>query len=839
MVSMRNRGFVKEYKKQTKPKYWRMLYWTRRVNFWLRRAYFAVSRFLRGKLTGLRSLGSIIYLILASFIFAVFIVIACLTLEHFLPTVKISSFTGTLEILVQVSGIFIGLYFAAVSVVASTVYSRVPERVRKRLVADKVSNLYIWIVALLGAVSLLGLAANSLGHKPGIICLLAVSILGALSIFGFVKLGKGVFEFFNPAALAPSLIEDLNDWTNAATPSGIWHQDPTFQAHYRENAMEVLATYKDIVKLVSGPDAYDSTALKSLAIQIAQTLPTYCENKSTIPIKSNWFLPIVQHKDWLTADFIDVNFALATGTTVLPAWDLDTNWFEDKVYEVVSLAVESLLSHRDVASASVVIYELRNVLYDLGKELDIKTAISLSKKIYEVIIQIFSVGLPRDLESESGREELQSSLGLVETFAAIQISIALGFFKTLMSIEVDLIRNLVRRLDPKKPKTGLYVGIPPAVTKRIEQLIDGLQFEEQAEGSTVSPAWYLEQLIAASFLETIEEANAVLLGELERLFIEAIEGFISNKQEILAVPLLERGLEICNKYGRNSDEIQRRVTQLNEFRNERTMPWPEVGINESISKIESLQKRIIGFFAEMEQSLAKIPADEAWPDYFGHAYELIINSCYSAMAEGDIEQFRKLFPAAFEATLIANSRIQEKLEGQKERTIFVFSTEPFLNLFELTGYSIIYQEFYGKPFWDTARVAWDSFLEDRDAAQLGKTFLGIVNDRRLIFGISPRDLEREAWQQDFINRMKSAGYVQERFFYRGDFDEEKKMIKSPILRAVIQGEFMLIDAGDVFLAIYFVGKVDEASTLPNHVESFVKRLEREEGIEGDDSSNGS
>jgi hypothetical protein len=81
--------------------------------------------------------------------------------RHITPDPAISG--GTLSTLAQIAGLFLGLYFTAISVVAGTSYARVPAEILDALVREKVGNLYIQVVAFFGGVSLMLLCASNLG----------------------------------------------------------------------------------------------------------------------------------------------------------------------------------------------------------------------------------------------------------------------------------------------------------------------------------------------------------------------------------------------------------------------------------------------------------------------------------------------------------------------------------------------------------------------------------------------------------------------------------------------------------------------------------------------------
>lgn len=108
---------------------------------------------------------------------------------------------GTFSTLAQISGLFLGLYFTAISVVAGTNYARVPTEILDALVREKVGNLYIRIVALFGGVSLILLGLVNLGYTPGTLNIILALLLGVASLFSFVELGRRAFYFFDPTKL--------------------------------------------------------------------------------------------------------------------------------------------------------------------------------------------------------------------------------------------------------------------------------------------------------------------------------------------------------------------------------------------------------------------------------------------------------------------------------------------------------------------------------------------------------------------------------------------------------------------------------------------------------------
>lgn len=188
-----HRSPQREYLEQKTPRYWIRRRHMRRARLLLSRIFFEARNWVRSRRES-ASILSEISRIVATQLFTAIILISGLevleqilktyvgapvgwilsqdaghALESYLLKVRVdpSIYTEILTTTIQVAGVFLGLYFAAVSVVASTVYARVQGDVRNLLVREKVGNFYIRTVALLGAAATVMLAAAALGYTWG------------------------------------------------------------------------------------------------------------------------------------------------------------------------------------------------------------------------------------------------------------------------------------------------------------------------------------------------------------------------------------------------------------------------------------------------------------------------------------------------------------------------------------------------------------------------------------------------------------------------------------------------------------------------------------------------
>jgi hypothetical protein len=144
-------------------------------------------------------------------------------LEYWLDpgwAVNDSAYVVLLETLAGVSGVFLALYFTAVSTVAATAYADVPSEARDLLVRDKLGNSYVRVVAFLAAVSVGLLAIRAPNHSAVTLAVPVVLAAAAVAIFAFVELGRRAFQFFDPVALANLALGDLGRAVNRVITYG-------------------------------------------------------------------------------------------------------------------------------------------------------------------------------------------------------------------------------------------------------------------------------------------------------------------------------------------------------------------------------------------------------------------------------------------------------------------------------------------------------------------------------------------------------------------------------------------------------------------------------------------
>ena len=177
---------------QFSPYYWKLISGWQRIKFTFETRFFTMKSRTRDQRESFSIFRGISRAIVGPALFAIVFIIVLAAINYFLSTYVTTSrlqflpdldqetSKNLLGVVAQVAGVFLALYFTAVSVVASTVYARVPGEIRELLTKEKVGNLYIQIVALTVAVAILLLGKSAFGFLINALDMLVVILLSII-----------------------------------------------------------------------------------------------------------------------------------------------------------------------------------------------------------------------------------------------------------------------------------------------------------------------------------------------------------------------------------------------------------------------------------------------------------------------------------------------------------------------------------------------------------------------------------------------------------------------------------------------------------------------------------
>lgn len=844
------------YAWQQSSNYWKLRQRQKQIKFWFQKRYFETVETIRSAREAASISTGIARIITKQGVWAVILVISLETFERLLriaveriflflplPTIVItigsylslsrlesSIYVNLLATLAQISGVFLGLYFTAISVVASTAYSQVQGDVRALVVEEKVGNQYIRYIARLGAVCTLLLAASSLGLQPGFLNLLLVTLLGVVAILGFVVLGTRTFYFFDPTRLVGYLVSDLRKTIRAATPEGFKWDDASFQSFHQQRAERLLRTYLNIVYLTTAKDDIQGSSVAELARQALTLLQYYEGHKLSIPTESRWFRPVYRQREWLTSDYWEVNMALATGTTLQPQVVPDQMWFEVQVGEIVTRTMQALIKCNDFQSIQSLSNGILQTLAKLSELLAIDEAQEFLQRLRPLVAAQARSTEIENLATEAKEQQIGLALGLTDVYGVGLVNILLGLSNRLQVTSAETFSSAIAGVAWDRKRTVYTTRLPRTVVEQLEHLHRGLQFEQLVEGRTISPRWYQEQLTALRFVSFIAITVEKLSKQLEFDFAKEAEVFLAEKRYVFAAQVIQRGLEACNKYQYHYQLVKACLERLAVLRRVMDIPWTVVTWDEHLKQVESIRERLIIVYGQVSPFLDLIPKSDYWTDFFGQAYSVLKQECYRAMSTGNEKLFEKTFPPFFLMWQLAHNRLRKQLRDHDMRNQIILSTEPLQDVLELSGYAIIYSELDNKDHWKIVRQLWDhEFTQRSEPQKLVDYLINVDNFRQSMGAYLSGDIGRTAWKQELERQLRDRNVLRDDdYFYGSSGLDTDRRHPSAIIRASTHGTDMAEEAQHVFIAVYLVQHMTNSTTeLSWQVQSFRDALHRE------------
>jgi hypothetical protein len=738
----------------------------------------------------------------------------------------------------SVTGVFLGLYFTAISIVASSVFATVPSDVRELLLKEKVGNVYIRILSVLLAVSVILLGYRAFNHNPGALITLAVLLFGCFSIFGFVVLGLRVFFFFDPTTLVDSIFGDLYNNIALATIKGLkWH-DANFQAHYQKLASRNIATLKDVVEFCARAAYLQKRPLSIVLQKTCYFLRYYQKQKHLIPTNSNWFARVPKYKDTFLADVSALTVALQSQTSIQPETIPDFYWLEDEVIDVILSALQSALDNKNLIVCIDVIDSLNNYLEVLGLELEAEQYCKICGRIEGVFEKYFMDLPPKYLGYHD-----DMAMALFDRYNLSIMFCALGFYKFNREFNTSLLDKRLNSIVWGNRQEIYQKHFPPALLERLEFLQKRLEFEQRVEERIISPDWYRKQLVVMKYGQLLHTSIEQLLSIFDKYYVEGGKKFFDKKHFILAAWRFRKGLEAYAKMQAHFAQIRKVVTDLEKMNIEKELPWPKWDWDNIVKRINDSHDNLTGQLAQCIPSLSLMKASDKYPDLFGESYHIICQECFSDLADNKVEGFKSMFPFLFIGSLQAHERLKTSCRDYPPETLILVAFEPLLDIIELSGYAKIYSELYNSPdLWNTCEKSWAAYLKERGDKKddVIKAMVSFYEYRASRFQLFSRDIWKTNWKMELERKLREMNLIDDmldRSSYPGG-SRNRNTHQSLFIRALCRGRYApFITSSEIFILTYLLKQYQGKDIDFKDRHDFIDNLNEETNKNGKKNGN--
>lgn len=702
---------------------------------------------------------------------------------------------GTLlAAVVGVGGLFIGLYYAAASAIAGTAYSQAPNNIRNLLAHERRGNVYMRFLASVTFLAMALLAFRTAGYPPIALAVPVFIFASGISIIAFVRLGTQAFDLFDPTSLSGYLFENLQQNSLQMVAGAYRWSDPSFQSHAHQSARSALDTLSTLRDMTENSIHLNGWPFSILCQNIIHFLIWYEPTKRKIPTESLWYSQLYKHPDWYRADDSTTSLIHQMGTSLPPKVVCNPNWVEDELMPIVYRCISlNLKQHR----FDVVTHLLRYVdayAQQLSKEHQVQAALKIVSDVSNACADFIFTPMPED-----GKDESLEQIAIVDTIAAMPISILLAYLSAIENLNRGSILNEVSKINWHTERHIYVANLPAYTLAQLQWLFSKINFEIRSEGHRISPDWYVGELVIQTVSEKTKEAVTSLFQDVHVLYEGWLKKGDENKLEWVSGALLAREEEYEHKVDAHLSKLQSLWNELSGSRRIDGLPWPELNFDELGQRHDKRKKDILKRMSIKAVTLGVATRPDSYPDFSGKFLHTTGEALITALYENDADLVQELFKPFLAGALLQYDRLIPKdgLVDLNSQIAFKIAAAPLMDLMDLSGYAYFYAEYHNNPaLLEPVTSGWDACINK--SGQEGRPSIipvlaASVSLSEGSFEIAHRSILRTRWSQLLFYRTRD---LPRKEVYRG-----QHMMSSDTV-AIHDSALVRVFAGDQYSSFY-------------------------------------
>ena len=656
----------------------------------------------------------------------------------------------------QVTGAFLGLYFAAISVVAGNAYGDVPPDLRSVLIEDPVGSFYLKVVGFTGGACLFGLGVLALGYSFGSGSAVVFALLGAASVLSFIELGKRVFQFLDPEAVTTSLASDIATAVSSVKGTGLLARDRSIQAHLQAVAARKLDAWDEMVSVSIGR-SQSASALKNIGQNAVSLLQWYSKAKLPIPKESYWFERALEHPSYLLDGGSNLRLALGAGVWMSAKMEPDQLWLERRSGEIIQRVVIALLEKESNRPCVEIVESLNSWIASSTYQL----RVSQMEMGFQIARHVGSAARAVLAEAREGTDRDRRYCLVVPDCLARAVPHAAGFlYRRFGSLSLNqLLEDAWQAtIDGSLPLDEF----PPRLRANIESFRIKHSVERDIEGSIQTPSWFVKHHAARLLSLDLRATYESLLNEAEQWLPSQGKALREEGAVESSTMVLQRGLESVSKLRTSAESTDTALEKLKQSRVKAVgREWPDVNTERWRERLRVLRLALIKELVLLTPRLSTDPPSGDLPDSFGFAYATLCDAMVEALKDVDATTFELVYPMLVPTALEAHDRVWSELaESSAENTLY-FATDVLIDVVEIAGYAYLWKFSLGKErFWDKVTGVWDDLLSRyRKPAELITLIVGGEDFHKQQFATSPRSEIRWQWRGRMRRLLEDEGFA--------------------------------------------------------------------------------
>ncbi len=701
---------------------------------------------------------------------------------------------------VTVTGVFLGLYFTAVSAAAGNLFMRATEDLQNLFIREKKGQQYIKTLVLTTVIGIIYLLIRTFGYSISPLGPIIITLLASYSVLRFMMLGSQTFYFIHPIEASATITGDVAYAIQNATAQGFGWLKPLLQNHYKKQAEYGLNTLGSLISFSIEAIKLSEEQLVSIARYTGGLLNYYLDRKNKIPTESYWYKSKFQFQNWIFANSSELILALNSGTSISPKSIKDRTWFEEECVNIILRLFDYFVKKRQWESAHNCIEILVSVTEkvgsdfydDLGRLIVVKVQDAIQKSVMSL--------------SPVSKEDKKGQIALIDSLGRLGIAVLLGLLHHVDKRTSDTLVSEIKSIDWTSNKSIYLSNLPGKILPSLESTVREYRVEGIIENRQISPEWYLITITSQQYLFEIKKYYEFVKSLYGDLFQKNVEQLIKEKKFLPAVHLIERWLEFTNKLSVCGWRLQKLIESCAQLKKVKDLPWVDINFNKERELVESWDKQVVDKLVYLLPILTQLPEVDLQdlPDHFGQAYTFGVEACYQACHDNDTERFKKIFPAVFLGAFSAHDSTRKKVQGWAQDSQIIFSSEPLEDLLSISGYAKLYSELYEKDeIWNICENTWKNYLDSINAKDVISLFVETAKYRDSKFMIMPKATLRSNWDINFRRKLIEMKVVTDPTEEHLVRRERTINHKSPIIRVVSRyGDLLPADPRNIFFITY-------------------------------------
>lgn len=793
--------------------FWKVRRWLKTKLFSIARDFYSLKRLINDFK---QSLGVIVSMFRGSLVYFVLpAIIASITqltespLRGWFASIgwvilKDSDYATLVATVTSISGLFIGLYYAAVTSIGGAIYAKVPQSLRQLLLNERYGNTYLRYLVFFTFLGMLFLAQYVLGYRVNPANIPIITLLGGFAVFAFFQLGIRALSLFEPTQFAGEIFSSISTSVLQVVPgSGNW-KDPSFQKHEQKTVQYWLESIEALSEIASSEKHLSGKVFVNFIGELTRFLHWYEFQKDRIPRNSEWFKSTYEHPDWYQTSDTQTSFAYQAGSILEPHRVREYRWLENELSQILLSCLEVNLSHKNYPLAMSTLNYIEMYVESISSKGDISWAGEVIKKTSTVCEKHINKTIKK--ESEQSIE----LIGLCDAVATLPINLYLAFVKNLERRSGVTIFNLIKQNNWYQKNFIYKAQLSENTIKKLEWLQERMLFEYQVEKNFITPTWYLMNEVckeeASSFVQNVE----LIVNDIGKLYGNWVEKLTISKRLWLASACSVREKEFWHKIRYQQIELEKYWNSLKDYQ-KHDSKWADFYFEKVLNDIDSRMKSIDDSRTAILNGLLALKRPENFPDFPGLFLHSQGEALFDALTLNDTSKVARLFHNYFYASFYKFSEMLPKDfdEIWKAENKAKIASAALIDLLELTGYGIVLCRFHGNtPLESLIKAIWSAYL-DQDPGRL-KPLLATVNLFDGAFEIPHRNEHRFHWER-FVSGKLSQEVETKDVIISGTFlhSEKVKLHKDPLVRIFAQDDIGMGHKGiDVFVTELLVPRLE-------------------------------